>query len=172
MLYLRDLPKYEAIEQRSKRYPDVDAGAVQSFLVLLRIASDVLEAIEQFLRRPWHVAGPIYRPDAPEPQSRRAGKPIRPGGSLGRYPRHDDRLARWPGARALLKRQPDREDRRMLLVELTRAGRKLLDAILPDYYRRIVGPHGPPLRGGKTPAGRVARQSQRRRPGRLGEMNY
>jgi DNA-binding MarR family transcriptional regulator len=38
----------------------------------------------------------------------------------------------------LLKRHPDREDRRMLLVELTARGRKVLDGILPDYYRRIA----------------------------------
>jgi len=38
----------------------------------------------------------------------------------------------------LLKREADRNDRRMLLIQLTSKGRKMLDGMLPDYYHRIA----------------------------------
>src|SRR5688500_15850552 len=49
MFYLRDLPKYDAIRQRAARYPQLDARALEAFLVLLRVASDVLDGLEAFL---------------------------------------------------------------------------------------------------------------------------
>jgi DNA-binding MarR family transcriptional regulator len=38
---------------------------------------------------------------------------------------------------ALVSRQFDSEDRRSFSVTLTRAGQKKLDALIPDYYRRV-----------------------------------
>ncbi|RYG65247.1 MarR family transcriptional regulator, partial [bacterium] len=48
---LRELPRYECLEMRSRRYPDLDAGAVEATLVMLRVASDVLEAFASHLAR-------------------------------------------------------------------------------------------------------------------------
>ena len=48
MFYLRDLPKYEAICQRCQRYPEVDPASVETSLVLLRVASDMLTALEGY----------------------------------------------------------------------------------------------------------------------------
>ena len=138
MLYLRDLPKYEAIEQRSKRYPQVDAGAVQSFLVLLRVASDVLEAFEQFLARHGMSQGRFSvlmllnrDPDQPLSPSDLANKC---GVTRATMTGLLDGLER----ERLIKREADRNDRRMLLIQLTTKGRKVLDGMLPDYYHRIA----------------------------------
>lgn len=138
MLYLRDLPKYEAIEARSRRYPQVDAGAVQSFLVLLRVASDVLEAIEQFLAGHGMSQGRFTvlmllnrNPDEPASPSDLAA---RSGVTRATMTGLLDGLER----EKLVKRDADRTDRRMLLVELTPRGRKTLDGMLPEYYQRIA----------------------------------
>jgi DNA-binding MarR family transcriptional regulator len=37
-----------------------------------------------------------------------------------------------------VKREQAAEDRRMMLVKLTEAGKTFLDGILPDYFRRIA----------------------------------
>src|SRR5436309_12182623 len=49
MFILRDLPKYDAIRARATRYPEVNAGAVEAFLTLLRVGSDVFAALEKYL---------------------------------------------------------------------------------------------------------------------------
>ena len=138
MLYLRDLPKYEAIEQRSRRYPQVNAAAVESFLVLLRVASDVLEAMERFLAGHGMSQGRFTvlmllnrEPDRPASPSDLA---TRSGVTRATMTGLLDGLERD----RLVKREADRQDRRMLLVELTARGRKLLDGMLPDYYSNIA----------------------------------
>src|ERR1700710_1084025 len=49
MFLLRDLPKYETIRARAARYPEIDPGAVEAFLTLMRVGSDVLTALEKYL---------------------------------------------------------------------------------------------------------------------------
>lgn len=138
MLYLRDLPKYEAIEQRARRYPEIDPASVVSYLVLLRVASDVLAAIEAYLARHqmsqgrFTVLALLNRdPDKPMSPSDLA---TRSGVTRATMTGLLDGLER----EHLIRRQRDRNDRRMQLVELTPRGRKLLDGIFPDYYRRIA----------------------------------
>ena len=138
MLYLRDLPKYEAIEQRAKRYPDIDPGAVVSYLVLLRVAQDVMDVTDEFLadhsmsHGRFSVLMLLNRdPEKPESPSELAAKA---GVTRATMTGLLDGLER----ERLVNRLPDREDRRMLLVELTPKGRKILDGMLPDYYRLIA----------------------------------
>ena len=138
MLYLRDLPKYEAIEQHAKRYPDIDPAAVVSYLVLLRVASDVLAAIEAYLARHDMSQGRFTvlcllnrNPDQPMSPSDLAA---RSGVTRATMTGLLDGLER----ENLVRRDPDRNDRRMLMVELTPSGRRMLDEIFPDYYRRIA----------------------------------
>ena len=138
MLYLRDLPKYEAIEQRASRYPEIEPGSVVSYLVLLRVASDVLAASEAFLAKHEMSQGRFTvlmllnrNPDQPSSPSDLAAKS---GVTRATMTGLLDGLER----ERLIRREPDRNDRRMFMVELTSRGRKLLDGILPDYYRRIA----------------------------------
>jgi DNA-binding MarR family transcriptional regulator len=138
MLYLRDLPKYEAIERRAERYPEIDPASVVSYLILLRVASDVLAAIEAYLARHdmsqgrFTVLALLNRePDEPMCPSDLA---IRSGVTRATMTGLLDGLAR----ERLIRREPAKDDRRMLLVELTPRGRKMLDEIFPDYYRRIA----------------------------------
>ncbi len=138
MLYLRDLPKYEAIEQRARRYPEIDPASVVSYLVLLRVASDVLAAIETYLARHnmsqgrFTVLALLNRnPDQPMSPSDLA---TRSGVTRATMTGLLDGLER----ERLIRRECDQSDRRMLLVELTRRGRTMLDEIFPDYYKRIA----------------------------------
>jgi DNA-binding MarR family transcriptional regulator len=138
MLYLRDLPKYEAIEARASRYPEIDPAAVVSYLVLLRVASDVLDASDAYLARHNMSQGRFTvlmllnrNPDEPMSPSDLAA---RSGVTRATMTGLLDNLERDK----LVKRDADRHDRRMLLVQLTAKGRKLLDGMLPDYYRRIA----------------------------------
>jgi DNA-binding MarR family transcriptional regulator len=138
MFYLRDLPKYEAICLRSKRYPDIDPASVEASLVLLRVASDMLAALEGYWSRNNTSQGRfcvmmVLNRDpkiglAPSDLARRCGVTRATMTGLLNGLERD----------ALVTREPDYHDRRMATVRLTDQGIKYLDNILPDYYRRTA----------------------------------
>lgn len=138
MFYLRDLPKYETLLSHSKRYPNVDPAACEAFLVLLRVASDVLHACDEYLLSHGLSQGRFTvlmilnrNPEAglsPSDLADRAG--VTRATMTGLL----DGLER----EALIRREPHPQDRRMLTVRLTEIGISRLDAILPDYFRRIA----------------------------------
>jgi DNA-binding MarR family transcriptional regulator len=49
MLLLKKLPKFETMRQCAQRYPELDLTATQTSLVLLRVASDVIAAMDEEL---------------------------------------------------------------------------------------------------------------------------
>jgi DNA-binding MarR family transcriptional regulator len=49
MLVLKKLPKFETMRQCAQRYPELDLTATQTSLVLLRVASDMIAAMDEEL---------------------------------------------------------------------------------------------------------------------------
>jgi DNA-binding MarR family transcriptional regulator len=138
MFYLRDLPKYDAIRARASRYPEVQAAAVEAFLVLLRTGSDVLAALERFLSShdlsmgSWTVLMVLNRdPAVPLMPSDLANKC---GVTRATMTGLLDGLER----KRLVRREPEPSDRRTLRVRLTREGVDRLDGMTHDYYRRVA----------------------------------
>lgn len=137
MFYLRDLPKYEAIRQRALRYPDLNARALEAFLVMLRVASDVLDALEALLASYGTSQGKFTvlmllnrNPDVgmcPSDLAERSG--VTRATITGLL----DGLER----EKYIVREDDRTDRRKAVVRLTPRGIKSLDAMLPSYYRQV-----------------------------------
>ena len=147
MFYLRDLPKYEAIRQRATRYPDLNAKALEAFLVMLRAASDVLDAHDTYLLKHGTSQGKFTvlmllnrDPDVGISPSDLAD---RSGVTRATITGLLDGLSR----EKLVVREDDRGDRRKAVVRLTARGRKMLEKILPDYYLQVSA-----LMGGLTDA--------------------
>ncbi len=46
MLLLKKLPKFETMRECAQRYPELDPTAVHTSLVLLRVASDLIAAMD------------------------------------------------------------------------------------------------------------------------------
>jgi DNA-binding MarR family transcriptional regulator len=138
MFYLRDLPNYEAFKKRAERYPNVDPAALESCINLLRVAVDVLAAWDVYLARHKTSAGRFSilmllnrepeKPVSPSDLAARAG--VTRATVTGLL----DSLER----EKLIKREHAVDDRRMIQVRLTPAARKRLDAMLPDYYKRVA----------------------------------
>jgi DNA-binding MarR family transcriptional regulator len=138
MFYLRDLPKYEAIRQRAARYPELDPRALEAFLVLLRVASDVLDGLEAFLARHGTSQGKftilmLLNRD-PEVGVSPSELADRSGVTRATITGLLDGLSR----EKLVVREDDAGDRRKAVVRLTRRGRTHLEAMLPEYYRQIA----------------------------------
>ena len=138
MFYLRDLPKYEAIRQRAARYPELDPRALEVFLVLLRVASDVLDGLEAFLASRGTSQGKFTilmllnrDPDAGISPSELAD---RSGVTRATITGLLDGLTR----EKLVLREDDAGDRRKAVVRLTRRGRTHLETMLPAYYGQVA----------------------------------
>src|SRR5687768_9359223 len=137
MLLLRDLPKYETLLAYSKRYRNVDPAAVEAYLNLLRVASDVLDATEEYFAEHGTSQGRFTvlcllnrnpeTPLCPADLADRAG--VTRATMTG--------LLQGLEAEGLLKRTSSSDDKRMFYVELTPKGRRYLDNILPDWFRRV-----------------------------------
>lgn len=139
MLLLRDLPKYETLLAYSKRYRNVDPVAVEAYLNLLRVASDVLDATEEYFGEHGTSQGRFTvlcllnrnpeQPLCPADLADRAG--VTRATMTG--------LLQGLESEGLLKRTSCADDKRMFYVELTAKARRYLDNILPDWFRRVGG---------------------------------
>lgn len=139
MLLLRDLPKYETLLAYSKRYRNVDPAAVEAYLNLLRVASDVLDATEDYFQEHGTSQGRFTvlcllnrnpdQPLCPADLADRAG--VTRATMTG--------LLQGLEGEGLLKRTSCSDDKRMFYVELTAKARRYLDNILPDWFRRVGG---------------------------------
>lgn len=137
MLLLKDLPKYDTLQRFADRYAEMDVSAVQTFLTLLRVASDVIENLDTCLARHdllqgrWWVLILLMREDnltaSPSVLADKAG--VTRATMTGLL----DSLERT----GLIERIPNPDDRRMLNVRLTEKGQQRLDEVMPDYYRRV-----------------------------------
>jgi DNA-binding MarR family transcriptional regulator len=138
MFYLRDLPKYEALRQRAARYPEIDPRAFEAFLVLLRVGSDLLDGLEAYLGSKGMSQGKfsilmLLNRD-PEVGVSPSDLAERSGVTRATITGLLDGLTR----EKLVSREDDTGDRRKAVVRLTSRGRKLLDGMLPQYYRHVA----------------------------------
>lgn len=134
---LRDLPRYETLRALAARYPEIDAASITSSVLLVRIASDMLARVEDFLAD-YHMSQGRFIVLAllnrtPELAQNPCQLAHKAGVTRATMTGLLDGLQR----EGLLARQSVPEDRRMLRVRLTPKGRKFLDSILPGYFRMV-----------------------------------
>jgi DNA-binding MarR family transcriptional regulator len=140
MYTLRDIPKYETIRAHAARYPEIDPASTAACLVLMRVASDVLAALDDYLaahdisRGRWSVMMLLTRDPAPG----RAGvNPCELAEKAGVTRATMTGLLDGLERDGLVERETVAEDRRMLEVRLTAKGRKYLEATMPGYFLLI-----------------------------------
>jgi DNA-binding MarR family transcriptional regulator len=137
MYTLRDVPRYENIRAAAARYPELEPASAAAFVLLLRVASDMLAAAEDYLaahnlsQGRFTVLMLLYRvveiPQNPCVLADKAG--VTRATMTGLL----DGLDR----EGLIARETAAEDRRMLEVKLTAKGRKFLEGVMPGYFRLI-----------------------------------
>lgn len=137
MLQLRDLPSTQVLEKFAARYPDADISAISTFLLLLRVATDLSVALDTCLSKHgllqgrWWVLILLMREESltstPSSLAEKAGV------SRATMTGLIDGLEQV----GLVKRIFDKEDRRSVQIQLTLAGQTKLDEVMPDYYRRL-----------------------------------
>lgn len=137
MLQLKDLPTTKVLGKFAERYPDADITAVSGFLHLLRVATDLSVALDACLSKHgllqgrWWVLILLMREDSgtstPSVLAEKAG--VTRATMTG--------LIDGLEQNGLVERVYTKDDRRSVLIRLTDAGQAKLDAVMPDYYRRV-----------------------------------
>jgi DNA-binding MarR family transcriptional regulator len=137
MYTLRDVPRYENIRAAAARYPELEPASAAAFVLLLRVASDMLAATDDYLagydlsQGRFIVLMLLYRvndvPQSPGVLAEKAG--VTRATMTGLL----DGLER----ESYLARESVSGDRRMLEVRLTTKGKKFLESVMPGYFRLI-----------------------------------
>lgn len=145
-LLLKDVPRYECLQEASKRYPDLDPSACEVYLQLLRTGDELSRAQQDYLSQHSISQGrftvlmllvraaaggecsPGLDPCNPAELADRAG--VTRATMTGLV----DTLEKD----GYVKRVPDPKDRRMMSVQLTPKGEALMENILPGYFRSIA----------------------------------
>jgi len=138
MFYLMDQPTREQFMDLARRYEDMEPDAVRAMVRLLRVGSDLMDAFDRMLGRyglsqsRFLVLLVLNRdPSAPLSPSEISS---RVGVTRATMTRLLDGLAR----EGLILRRPHGQDGRRQDLSLTEKGLKLLERILPDYWRRAA----------------------------------
>jgi DNA-binding MarR family transcriptional regulator len=144
LFLLRDLPKYQALHSQAQRYSCADASACEACWGLLRVASDIVAALDEHLAKHELSQGRFTvmmllnrEPEVGQP-------PV-----LALSPSELAEAARVTRATmtglldglqrdGMVDRCDCQHDRRMAIVHLTRKGRRKLDLVLPEYYQRVA----------------------------------
>lgn len=137
MLQLKDLPDEKVLRKFAERYEDVDSRSVTHFLNILRISTELTEALDRFLathgllQGRWWVLILLMREEnltsTPSELAEKAGVTRATMSGLINGLLRD----------GLVARQDDNKDRRSYTIQLTIAGQNKLDEVMPDYYPRV-----------------------------------
>jgi DNA-binding MarR family transcriptional regulator len=140
VLMLKDLPRFECLLKAREKYPSLDPTAGEVFLHLVRTGHDVFAAEGAFLAQHQISQGRftvlmLLRRSDDHPDLQNTPASLAEGSGVTRATMTGliDTLEKD----GLAVREPDPADRRTIRVRLTNKGRKLLDGILPDYFRHV-----------------------------------
>ncbi len=134
---LHNLPGHQAVEHVLKPLPGIQSSSIETYLLFLRVASDVFAAQQKHLARFGLSDGKLSvlfqlllaaeAPLSPSQLAERVG--------VTRATITD--LVAGLERDGLLRREVSAEDGRMALLHLTEAGHALLDELLPEHFQRL-----------------------------------
>ncbi len=139
-LLLRELPRYECLTEAAEQFPALDPSALEAFLHLLYAADSAFRVSNAHLQS-HHISQSrfitlmLLLDHAEEggtsltPAELAEMSGITRAGMTGVV----DSLEK----ERLVTRTPSKEDRRMMAVSLTAAGRAMLDEVLPPYFSLV-----------------------------------
>jgi DNA-binding MarR family transcriptional regulator len=137
MLQLKDIPDSKILEKFVSRYEEADTNSVIHFLSILRVGTELSEALDSFLAKygllqgRWWVLILLMREDnltsIPSELAEKAG--VSRATMSG--------LINGLLKEGLVVRLADSNDRRSYSIKLSELGQAKLDEIMPDYYARV-----------------------------------
>ncbi len=137
---IKDIPKYEALLETSKRYPAMDPLATATFLQLLVSWDELIRGVADTFRKHQISKGKFMvlmqlfnKVDG----SSREISPAELANTINVTRATVTGLLDGLERDELVVRKQDENDRRMVLVSLTPAGVAMMDRFLPEHFGRI-----------------------------------
>lgn len=138
MFFLKDLPTDGNWRDFSLRYPNMNPSALKAGAELMRTGSDLLAAFEKILGRSGLSQGRFLTLIVMNRTPDEAINPSALAGHLGVTRATMTGLLAGLQKAGFIQREVHPEDRRKVGVLMTAAGRRILDSILPEYYRHFA----------------------------------
>jgi len=138
MFFLKDLPTDMPLREFSQRFPNMNPSALKICAELMRTGSGLLATFDTVLGKYGLSQGRFL---ALIVMNRTPDKKINPSllaENLGVKKATMTGLLNGLEKDNLVERVADPRDRRKIGIRLTANGRKLLDKMLPDYYRHMA----------------------------------
>lgn len=139
MLLLKKLPKFETMRQCAQRYPELDPTATHTSLVLLRVASDMIAAMDEELAGHGISQGRftilMLLENCPEEEcADRSLSPSDLAEMCGVSRASISGLLDGLEKDAMVRRGADKRDGRGKPVRITAKGKRFLDKMLPAHF--------------------------------------
>lgn len=140
-LLLKQIPRYECLMEAAKQLPDLDPSATEAYLHLLRTGDEVFRVTAQHLAQHNVSQGRFMVllllldkiTNCPQPRT-----PAELADMAGVTRATMTGLVDTLERDELVKREPDPNDRRMMLIYLTAKGQALLQTIVPGHFQGIA----------------------------------
>lgn len=149
-LLLKDLPRFECLLEAARHNPGLDPSAVEAFLHLLRAGDEAFAVTDRNFSRfelshgRFGVLMLLWRKDrygngcaeADSGPDRRTPADLAAAAGVSRATMTGliDTLERD----GLVTREPDQQDRRMMLVQMTPMGRDVMSRLLPLHFQTVA----------------------------------
>jgi len=134
MLLLKKLPKFETMRECAQRYPELDPTALHTSLMLLRVASDLIAAMDGELAGHGISQGRftilMLLENCPKTDLSPSDLADMSGVSRASISGLIDGLEKS----GMVQRQADQRDGRGQLVHITKKGKRFLDKMLPAHF--------------------------------------
>lgn len=144
-LLLKDLPRFECLLEAARHNPGLDPSAVAAYLHLLRAGDLAVAAADANFTRfdlshgRFGVLMLLWRKGQDCAQSELEGRtPADIAAAAGVSRATMTGLIDTLERDELVTREPDRQDRRMMLVRMTEKGRELLARLLPRHFQTVA----------------------------------
>ncbi|WP_338870631.1 MarR family transcriptional regulator [Myxococcus stipitatus] len=136
------ITRYERLQRLAKRFPQLDPGAIETCISLLRLSNDLSVAYDASLGR-WGLSTGRFTVlvrlySASETEDGRGLTPAELAESSCVSRATMTGLLDTLEKDGLISREDHPEDRRMYTVHLTRKARVLLEEMFPEHYRRVA----------------------------------
>lgn len=138
-ILIRDWPRYECLQEKARRYPQLDVGAVEATLMLLRVAQEVMAGLSAQYERHHISQGRFMVLMILDRYQDRSLPPSELAEKIGVARATITGLVDGLEKEGLVARNPHPDDRRALTINLTLKGREFLNTMLPGHYRRVAG---------------------------------
>lgn len=138
MIVLRDLPSDAELQAMAKRYPELDTEATAALLAFMRAACEIFHQSEGHFARYGTSCGRFTVLALLNRHPESGLNPSRIAAACGVTRATITGLLDGLEQDGLVRRVRGAGDRRTLQVELTADGRRFLDGMLPDHFRRMA----------------------------------